>query len=160
MWGAPSPTPPESRPLPRPPEGPACSDLLFYFFTFFLAPFFTFFLAPVKKIPGNFLTGARSIDPAPVKKIPGKCPGRCTVKLIYGDFCPRRIQIFNFHLHRLGKFPGIFFTGAGSNDPAPNGFVLLHLQKMINKSNLVPTGTELITIEHHNEKNMEKYNYI
>ena len=57
----------------------------------------------------------------------------CKVKLIYGDFYPGRSQIFNFPLHRLGKFPGIFFTGAGSNDPAPNGFVLLHLQKTINK---------------------------
>ena len=46
MWGAPHPTPPESRPLPRPPEGPACSDLLFYLFLDFVS-------CTGEKIPGE-----------------------------------------------------------------------------------------------------------
>ena len=125
MWGAPPPTPAKSRPQRLPPEGPACSELLFIFLIFFIAP--------VNKMPGSFLTGARSIDPAPVKKIPGIFFTGARSNWFTETCCPGRIQIFNFPLHRLGKFPGILFTGAGSNDPAPNGFVLLHLQKTINK---------------------------
>ena len=122
MWGAPPPTPPESRPLPRPPEGPACSDLLFYFFS-----------CTGEKIPREFSHRCKVNWPCTGEKIPWEFFHRCKVKLIYWDLLPSENPNIQFPLAPVKKFPGNFPTGAGSNDPAPNGFVLLHLQKMINK---------------------------